>query len=295
LTLPGLLLQDSWRFAFFAGGKGAQALVNDLVWGLALVPAMLVMVVTGHSTVGWFMLAWGGSAGLAAAGGMVQARLIPRVTDAVHWLSKHRDLAPRYLGESLSQTGAGQLRLYALAAIAGLAAAGALRAAELLLGPMNTIIMGIALMAVPEAARLLRRSTHRLLPFCLLLSSLGAGGALIWGAALLLVPESLGWHILRSAWQPASALLLPVTLTLVGFGFSIGAWAGVRALGAASRSLRAQGIGSLAYLVGSLGGAALDGAAGAAWGSAVGNLIGAGVWWWQLHQGVRDAGSVKQR
>jgi hypothetical protein len=295
LTLPGLLLQDSWRFAFFAGGKGAQAFVNDLVWGLALVPAMLVVVVTGRSTVGWFMLAWGGSAGLAAAGGMVQARLIPRVTDAVRWPRQHRDLAPRYLGESLSQSSAGQVRLYGLAAIAGLAAAGALRAAELLLGPMNTIIMGIAMMAVPEAARLLRRSTHRLQSFCLLLSSLGAGGALIWGAALLLVPESLGWHILRSAWQPASALLLPVTLTLVGFGFSIGAWAGVRALGAASRSLRAQGIGSLAYLVGSLGGAALDGAAGAAWGSAAGTLIGAGVWWWQLRLGVRDAGSVKQR
>jgi hypothetical protein len=29
----------------------------------------------------------------------------------------------------------------------------------------------------------------------------------------------------HSAWEPASALLLPVTLT-VGFGFSIGAWAG---------------------------------------------------------------------
>jgi hypothetical protein len=295
LTLPGLLLQDSWRFAFFAGGKGAKAFLNDLMWALTLVPAMAVMVLTGHSTVGWFMLAWGGSAGLAAAGGVLQARLIPRVTEAVHWVKQHRDLAPRYLGESLSLSGAGQLRLYGLAAIAGLAAAGSLRAAELLLGPMNTIIMGIAMMAVPEAARLLRRSTRRLQPFCLLLSGLGAGGALIWGAALLLMPESFGWHILHSAWEPASALLLPVTLAVAGFGFSVGAWAGVRALGAASRSLRAQGIGSVVYLAGALGGAALGGAAGAAWGTAAGTVLGAGIWWWELHQGVRDAGSVAQR
>jgi hypothetical protein len=291
LTLPGLLLQDSWRFAFFSAGKGRLAFVNDLVWALALVPAMLAMVVSGHATVGWFMLAWGGSAGVAAVVGAFQARLVPRPTEAVHWLRQHRDLAIRYLGESLSLSSAGQIRVYGLAAIAGLAAAGSLRAAELLLGPLNTAIMGIAMMAVPEAAVLLRRSLHRLQPFCLLLSGLGAGGALVWGMALLLLPDSVGEQILHSAWYPASALLVPVTLAVAGFGFSVGAWAGVRALGAASRSLRAQVIGSVVYLTGAFGGTVLGGAAGAAWGSAAGTLIGAGVWWWELHQGVRDAES----
>ena len=28
LTLPGLLMQDSWRFAFFADGRGALALIK---------------------------------------------------------------------------------------------------------------------------------------------------------------------------------------------------------------------------------------------------------------------------
>jgi hypothetical protein len=292
LTLPGLLLQDSWRFAFFSAGKGRLAFVNDLVWALALVPAMLVMVMSGHSAVGWFMVAWGGSAGFAAVVGAFQARLVPRPTEAVHWLRQHRDLALRYLGESLSLSSASQIRLYGLAAIAGLAAAGSLRAAELLLGPLNTAIMGIAMMAVPEAAVLLRRSLRRLQPFCLLLSGLGAGGALAWGMALLLLPDSVGQQILHSTWYEASELLVPVTLAVAGFGFSVGAWAGVRALGAASRSMRAQVIGSVVYLTGALGGTALAGAAGAAWGSAAGTVIGAGVWWWELHQGVRDAESV---
>ena len=293
LTLPGLLLQDSWRFAFFSAGKGRLAFVNDLVWAVALVPAMLAMVVSGHATVGWFMLAWGGSAGFAAVVGAFQARLVPRPTESVHWLRQHRDLALRYLGESLSLSSAAQIRVYGLAAIAGLAAAGSLRAAELLLGPLNTAIMGIAMMAVPEAAVLLRRSLRRLQQFCLLLSCLGAGGALAWGMVLLLLPDSVGQQILHSAWYPASALLVPVTLAVAGFGFSVGAWAGVRALGAASRSLRAQVIGSVVYLTGAFGGTVLGGASGAAWGSAAGTLIGAGVWWWELHQGVRDAESGK--
>ena len=294
LTLPGLLLQDSWRFAFFSAGKGRLAFVNDLTWAVVLVPAMAVMVASGHSSVGWFMLAWGGSACLAAVVGAFQARLVPRPTESVQWLRQHRDLAIRYLGESLSLSSASQIRLYGLAAIAGLAAAGSLRAAELLLGPLNTAIMGIAMMAVPEAAVLLRRSVRRLRPFCLLLSCLGAGGALAWGMVLLLLPDSVGQQILHSAWYAASALLVPVTLAVAGFGFSVGAWAGLRALGAASRSLRAQVIGSVVYLTGAFGGTAIGGAAGAAWGSAAGTLIGAGVWWWELHQGVREAESAER-
>jgi transposase len=83
----------------------------------------------------------------------------------------------------------------------------------------------------------------------------------------------------------ASALFLPVTLTVAGFSFSIGAWAGVRVLGAASRSLRAQGIHSGARrLVCRRSGLGFGGR----------NLIGASVWWWELHQGVHDAGSVVQ-
>src|SRR5215472_10492 len=36
LTMPGLLLQDSWRYSFFALGRGSQAFLNDMVWALAL-------------------------------------------------------------------------------------------------------------------------------------------------------------------------------------------------------------------------------------------------------------------
>ena len=85
------------------------------------------------------------------------------------------------------------------------------------------------MMAVPEAARMLRRSVRRLQSFCLVLSGLGAGGALAWGMALLLLPDSVGRQILHSAWDPASELLLPVTLAVAGFGYDIlGRGAGTR-------------------------------------------------------------------
>ena len=39
IVLPALLLQDCWRYAFFAAGQGRRAFLNDAVWAVALVPA----------------------------------------------------------------------------------------------------------------------------------------------------------------------------------------------------------------------------------------------------------------
>jgi hypothetical protein len=69
---------------------------------------------------------------------------------------------------------------------------------------------------------------------------------------------------------------------MVAGGLEIGAAAGLRALGAARRSLRAQLTLSFLYLSGGTLGAALDGARGTCIGVAVATIIGAGVWWYQL-------------
>src|SRR3954452_14582911 len=43
LALPGLLLQDCWRYAFFARGRGGSAFANDLVCALVLLPVLVVL------------------------------------------------------------------------------------------------------------------------------------------------------------------------------------------------------------------------------------------------------------
>ena len=66
LTLPALLLQDSWRFSFFALGRGGQAFLNDLVWAVALIPALFFLRAAKAQNVFWFVLAWGAAAAVAA-------------------------------------------------------------------------------------------------------------------------------------------------------------------------------------------------------------------------------------
>lgn len=287
VILPALMLQDSWRYAFFAAGHGRKAFINDIVWAGALVPALIIAA--QHGSVFAFVLAWGLSGAVAAGYGFVQTRLMPRWSETRAWLRQQRDLGPRYVVENVSNSGGAQLRMYGLGAIAGLADVGAVRGADLLLGPFVAVLMGVCLVAVPEAARMLRRSHHHLRMLCLLLGGGQATGALIWGLALLVVlPDHVGQLVLGAVWEPASALIVPVTLTVMGISISNGAATGLRALGAARRSLRSQLITSAAYVTCGLLGALASGALGSSWGVAGATLFGSAVWWTQLRAGLRD-------
>lgn len=286
VVLPGLLLQDAWRFAFFAAGAGRKAFVNDLVWGVALVPALVLAARVG--SVAAFVLAWGGSAAVAAVYGCLQSGIRPRLTGARAWVREHRDLGYRYLVENVSNSGASQLRAYGLGVIVGVGAVGVIRGAELLLGPFMAVLMGLSLVTVAEAARVLRQAPHRVGAFCLVLGGGQAVAALLWGGALLLVPDRAGELVLGGVWSSAAELVVPVTLGVAGAGLGTGAAAGLRALGAAPRSLRAQLFASACYVGGGLGGAAAAGTAGSAWGVAAATVCSSAVWWLHLRSALRE-------
>jgi O-antigen/teichoic acid export membrane protein len=287
IVLPGLMLQDSWRFAFFTSGQGGKAFVSDITWALALVP--LLYVASQDPSVTRFVLAWGGAGAFAALVSGLQAGIMPRVSQALHWFREHRDLSVRYLTENLTISGAYQLRMYGLGAFAGVAAVGTVRGAEILLGPFFIVLSGVGLVAVPEAARVLRRSVRALPIFCLALGGAQFVAALAWGLVLLVaLPDAWGHALLGEVWLTSSALLLPATLSVANAGFNTGAAAGLRALGVARRSLRAQLCASAFYLVGGVAGGAIGGAKGSAWGAACATFCAAFVWWFTLRIGVRE-------
>jgi O-antigen/teichoic acid export membrane protein len=292
LTLPGLMLQDSWRYAFFALGRGSRAFLNDLLWAAALVPALAFLQLHGHANVFWFMLAWGAAATVAAAAGPLQARVIPRLSDAKAWISQHRDLGPRYLAENSANSVSNQLRTYGVGVILGLAAVGYVQAAITLMGPFMVIFFGMSLVTVPEAARVLRRSPRHLRLFCLAVSGGLALLAVAWGIVLLAaLPRGLGEWLLHDAnWRPTYPLVLPLAISVVGACVTAGAAAGLHALGAARRSLRAMVLASVLYVACSLAGAAAGGAIGTVRGAAAATWLGALLWWRELHAGLREYG-----
>ncbi len=172
LLLPGVLLQDAWRFAFFARGHGRSALANDLITAVVMLPAFAVALsVPSDGAIAAFMLAWGGATAVAAVAGCFQAGTIPSLGQIGTWWHDHRDIAPRYLVEFTTQSGAGQIGLALVGVVAGLVALAAIRAGQLLLGVPNVLFQGLELVVMPEAVRVARRSTRSLVTFVRLVAA----------------------------------------------------------------------------------------------------------------------------
>ena len=290
LTLPGLLVQDSWRFAFFALGRGGQAFLNDTIWTIVLLPALVLLRQTGHANVFWFVFAWGAAAAVAAVIGPIQARVIPKASGGWGWVSQHRDLGPRYLAEGTLNSSQNQLRNYGIGFILGLGALGYVQAANTLMGPFMVIFFGMGLVLLPEAARILRKAPRHLPLFCACASGGLALCGLAWGIILLVaLPRGLGPLMLGSLWKPTYQLVLPSTIAIMGGCVQAGAGTGLHALGSARRSLRAMAIASALYVICGLIGAVIDGAAGTMYGAAVASWIGALLFWMQLRHALRDS------
>ncbi len=149
VTMPGLLLQDAWRWAFFSVGEGQKAFVNDLIWLLAMLAIFGGLYLTGSASAFSLTLAWGLGAVIAAVAGRFQAGVSPRRQLIREWLKTHRDLTPKYMGEMLAVSGTIQIYMLGITAAAGLAATAGIRGAQVLLGPVNVLNQGIRMISVP--------------------------------------------------------------------------------------------------------------------------------------------------
>jgi O-antigen/teichoic acid export membrane protein len=287
VCMPGLLLQDTWRFTFFSRRRGSAAFLNDLSWAVILFAAVTLVLALGVRSVGWLVLAWGGAGSLAGLLGLFQASVVPVPRWSLRWVREQRDLVPRFLGEFGVTAFVAQVTVFGLGGLAGLEQAGAFRAGQLLLGPLNVVYLGVGIVAVPEGVRFLLLSAQRLLRFCRRLSVTLATVALVFGAAVWALPDRVGTALLRHNWSGAHAVVIPIAISLAGFALVLGAGVGLRALAAAPLSLRARLLAGPVLLTGGLGGAANSGASGAAWGLAFAMAGAAVIWWAHFLHGLK--------
>lgn len=289
LSLPFLLVQDVWRFALLARGRGGDAFLNDVTWAATMFASFALVRRFDVSSIMWFTAAWAGAGCVAAAVGVWQLKVVPHgPAKAVRWLRSHRDLAPRYLAEFAIGNGVSNLTFFTIGAIAGLAELGGLRAGEIALSPLNVLFGGVGLVATAEGVRLLRGSSARLARGCRWLSLVLAVAVLAGGTVVLLVPHALGESLMGANWSTGRPLLAPLLLSQIGFASSFGASIGLRALAAARRSLRAKCIeGALTFVLG-VGGAYLAGATGVAWGYALGGILRSLNAWWQFSRALHE-------
>jgi O-antigen/teichoic acid export membrane protein len=288
VVLPGLLLQDAWRHAFFVQARPGRAVANDGLWTVTSLCLVLWLGRSEQSSLGLLVLAWGAAGSLAGLLGAAQAGLRPRPRATASWWRKHRDLAARFLGEVAVTTGTTNTALVLIGVTGGLQVVGALRGAEVLLGPMRVLALATPAAVIPELVRLRNRRPDTLRSRCALVSVGLASVTVLWSVALHLVPDDAGRAVLGQSWSGARAVLGIVTLDTAAIGVAIGAAVGLRALAAARRSLRARLTQAPLTLTVPVAGAQA-GASGGAWGYAGVSVVGAVIWWYHLRAADAEA------
>src|SRR5262249_1748331 len=276
--LPGLLLQDGWRYVFVAEGRPAKAAINDGLW-MAIQAAGFIAIYAVHMPSALsFIIAWGAAASVGAVVGCFQARHLPRLNRFHYWFRNERSLATWYSLEALVNRGSSSLVFLAIGAITGLAGLGAIRGAMVPYRPLNLAYLGAMFVAVPEGVRVVRTLPQRYGGLVLALSGITGLITLAWSAIVLAPPDWAGRQLLGSTWMVARLLLFPMALQNLAVGLSIGAQVGLKALALARMTLHCQTFNAVLLVGGGSIGAVVGGPSGGATGLAVGAMIGTMIW-----------------
>lgn len=279
LILPILLVQDAWRLHHFSSGRPWAAALNDATCLLFTVLATIVVLQQSESGVALLLLGWGLGTFAGVIVGIIQSQTVPNLLGSRRWLWNNRNLGPHLAGERVAVTGAGQISLLVVGAIAGTHALGQIGASRTLMAPVTTLVSALAIFAVPEAARLLAHSPERVTRFVAAFSFVvvSAVGAIAVLAHAL--PDELGRVFAGDNWEVAKTLLLPVAVWTAASGARQGPSAGLRALAQGKTIIMLSVVGAPMLLIGAASGAYIGAGAGAAWGFAFVLCMIAGVWW----------------
>jgi len=288
VVLPGLLVQDAWRIVFFAEARPKAAVVNDGVWAILQIGAVFALVARGVDTVGPLTLAWGLSACAAAALGVRQSRVLPRPSQALTWVRTHRDLTGYLLLEYVTLQGAQQLAMLSIATIGSLSVIGALRGAQVLLGPTTILAVGMYSFALPEFSR--RRDTltsREWMGGAVALSVFVTGLGALWGAIFLFLPDAFGKELLGETWPATKAVLVASIVQQAGAAIAIGPATMLYAMDRAKVTLTIHAVLAPMLLAGGVVGVVVGGADGAAWGFAVAFWSVVPAWWIKVRREVK--------
>jgi O-antigen/teichoic acid export membrane protein len=279
ITMPGLLLQDSWRYISFSDARPQLAVVVDLVWSIGLAAMLVFTARRGITSAGSILWSFGASAAIAGAFGCLLFRRLPDVRGAWAWVHGNRDLGFRYATEYLTTVGATYMTVYGLGLVGGLSAVAAVRGAQLFFGPINVLFTGISLVLVPEGVRIATRSKSLFRKF-LLIAAVGLTViASVWLIIGLVLPDHVGELLLGSSWVEMRGVLLPYGIGLASGGVLGAAYVGLRAMGDAKSSLRARIRTVPLVVVIPMIGAVLADGYGYSVGFAVASILSAGLWW----------------
>lgn len=213
IWLPSLLVQDYCRMALFAATRPWSAALLDGIWAVVQFALLAAFILNDRTDLHWLMGAWGAGALVSAIVGLAILRARPMVGATSRWLREQRSLSQYLLAEYILGLGAVQMGILLVGLIAHESAVGALRAAQVLLGPLGILGTAAFQFAVPEVARRATLSPRKLQIFAALVSGGLLLAHLMYVTGLLLMPPEWGTLLFGDSWSGAALVLLPMCLS----------------------------------------------------------------------------------
>jgi hypothetical protein len=238
-----------------------------------------VLLATGADDALPFVVAWGLAALAAAVLGARQGRVPPLVHEARRWLTDHWDLTRYLVVESLLLQGAYQGALLLVSALGSLGDIGALRGAQVALGPISLLAASALAFAVPEVSRRPGLTTRQRLVVAGGIGGVLSLGGLVWGLVMLALPTPWGEALFGDTWSGIRTVLVASLVGQVGNLLSVGPACIVYGMGRAKAVFRIHAAISAMLVVFGVGGLLLGGAPGAAYGFALAYWLGVPAWY----------------
>ena len=275
--LPFLLLHDVGRYLAFARGKPGRAIELDLLWLLLTVGGFVLVIRQDAQELSWIVLAWAGSGAAASLWAFAQYGVPRGRALSMDWVRERWSFVWRSVVSNVAAQGIG-LMGGALAAVVSSPVAVAVLRASLLVGrPSATVQAGVGASTAADVARegpadggarLLRRA----LVVCWAVAVINLG-------VLYVLPDAVGTAILGGVWPLVEPLILPIGL----FGVAAAVHTAVQAVLVGrhemTRVLWLELSGACLAVVCVVVGAAVGDAAGALWGTLIGQSIASIAWW----------------
>ncbi|WP_261561995.1 hypothetical protein [Frankia tisae] len=206
-VLPGLLLQDAWRYVFFAMGRPFGAFLNDVVWAVVQVFGIWLLVHRGVTESSPLVLAWGAAALVAALIGVVQAGFWPSPGATRRWLAENRTDSTYLAAEFITVQGALQTSMLAIGAVGSLSTIGALQGARTLLGPTTVVGVGVVSFALPELSKRTSMNARDRERAAYALSGLVVAIGAVWSLIFYFLPDRYGQALLGDTWAGTKGIL----------------------------------------------------------------------------------------
>ncbi|MEU4094107.1 hypothetical protein [Streptomyces sp. NPDC026673] len=275
MVLPLVLTQDGLRYCFSTLRLPHLALAGDVLRLAVALPALALQPQgTGPARL---VAVWGLSAVPALIAGA--ALLAPRLRGArvdLRRFVRRGHLGRRFVVEYGVGNASSQLAVVGLGLFASQLAVGALRGTTTLFGPMNVLFNSATAFGPPLLGRVpgMRGQVRATAVLAAVLAGVAAG----WTTVLMALPDRAGRELLGETWSAASRLLPATGTQYAAIAAGTSALLTLRVL-RPKATLPIQVVFSLASVAFMIGGYALGGVLGAAWGLALGSGLKALVLW----------------